>query len=360
MRKKDRKRQRRSNRKPQSKHVTLLFASLVGTALLSIGVGLGYRMMQTQKRLELVQGELDGARRLAHKAEAEAAAVKNQLASLKLELDKLNANRAAFQAELNLAHSDVEQLRTTLNRAQSEATVMRSRLKVVQSDLEASKQAAVQAKAKAAKFEDQATKLQSELESGRAERDELRKELDRAKASLKAKSPPLEPRRIDLSIDSEARDYLIRTIVFEAAGETEIGKAAVAHVILNRKRIGRWGDKIQDVVTHPWQFEPWMTRRDEIEKLSPKDPRYQDAAYIADAVFAGRIPDPTAGATHFLNPVVVRKRRDGSLPSWTDGQGRPFGRHVFYSPHDAPQRAEVRGLQPTTFRDRRSDSLGAG
>ena len=38
-----------------------------------------------------------------------------------------------------------------------------------------------------------------------------------------------------------------------------------------------------------------------MESLSPADSRYQKAALIADAVLAGRIPDPTAGATHFLN-----------------------------------------------------------
>ena len=34
--------------------------------------------------------------------------------------------------------------------------------------------------------------------------------------------------------DAEERDYLIRTIAFEASGEPEEGKSAVAHVILNR------------------------------------------------------------------------------------------------------------------------------
>jgi len=34
----------------------------------------------------------------------------------------------------------------------------------------------------------------------------------------------------------EERDYLIRTVAFEAPHETNKGKAAVAHVILNRKR----------------------------------------------------------------------------------------------------------------------------
>ena len=54
---------------------------------------------------------------------------------------------------------------------------------------------------------------------------------------------------------------MIRTIAFEASGESDEGKAAVAYVILNRVKSGVWGDSIKDVVTHPWQFEPWMTRR---------------------------------------------------------------------------------------------------
>jgi len=129
--------------------------------------------------------------------------------------------------------------------------------------------------------------------------------------------------------DSEDRDYMIRTIAFEAANESDEGKAAVAYVILNRMKSG-WGDRIKDVVTRPGQFEPWMTKRDKMEKLSPDDPRYRDAAHIADAVLAGQIPDPTAGAIYFLNPTVVRQRRGGSLPSWAQGEGQAIGRHTFY------------------------------
>lgn len=150
--------------------------------------------------------------------------------------------------------------------------------------------------------------------------------------------------RVTPVYDSEERDYLVRTIVFEASGETEEGKAAVAHVVLNRRRSGRWGDTIKDVVTQPWQFEPWMTRRREMERLSPDDPRYKDAARIADAVLAGQMPDRTAGATHFLNPIIVRQRRGGSLPSWARGEGQPIGRHTFYLPDESaamPARIEV-------------------
>jgi spore germination cell wall hydrolase CwlJ-like protein len=139
----------------------------------------------------------------------------------------------------------------------------------------------------------------------------------------------------------DERDYLIRTIAFEASDETEIGKVAVAYVVLNRKKSGRWGDNIKAVVTHPGQFEPWMARRRDIETLSLNDPRYRSAAIIADAVLSGRTPDPTAGATHFLNPTIVRERRGGSLPSWALGEGRPIGSHIFYSPDALPQQGSL-------------------
>jgi spore germination cell wall hydrolase CwlJ-like protein len=140
------------------------------------------------------------------------------------------------------------------------------------------------------------------------------------------------------------RDYLIKTIAFEAPNESDRGKAAVAYVILNRKKSGRWADNVKDVVMQPWQFEPWMTRRKEMENLSPNDPRYRDAARIADAVLSGDISDPTAGATHFLNPVVVRQRRGGSLPSWAAGGGHAIGRHTFYAPDEPAGAVHWAGL----------------
>jgi hypothetical protein len=118
--------------------------------------------------------------------------------------------------------------------------------------------------------------------------------------AAEAKSPLPQLPRVTASTDPEDRDYLIRTIAFEAGEEPDEGKAAVAHVVLNRERSGRWGESIREVVTRPWQFEPWMTRRKQMVALSPNDPRYRDAARIADAVLSGQIPDPTAGATHFL------------------------------------------------------------
>ena len=154
------------------------------------------------------------------------------------------------------------------------------------------------------------------------------------------------------------RDFLIRTIAFEASGEPARAKIAVAYVVLNRMKNGRWGDNIKAVVTHPGQFEPWMTKRSEIEGLSPDDPSYRSAAIIADAVLSGQTPDPTAGATHFLNPTIVRERRGGALPSWARGEGLPIGSHTFYFPegeHASPQPAGLTLADPpsiTLGRDR--------
>ena len=103
------------------------------------------------------------------------------------------------------------------------------------------------------------------------------------------------------------------------------------------------------MVTHPGQFEPWTTRQREIEELSPADPRYQNAAIIADAVLSGETPDPTAGATYFLNPTIVRERRGGELPPWARGEGLNIGSHTFYFPEgDDPlrQRAGLTMVDP--------------
>jgi spore germination cell wall hydrolase CwlJ-like protein len=418
MRTENRKSPSGGNRKRENNHATPQADWRVGVAILSISVVLGFLLMQTQKRFEMLQSELhrvredavqakakavdleriaaslkrefkkadfkrnelqaqfdkanskidqlseivdaaetshkdwqarleselEGAMHSAERAEAEAAGSKKQVASLRAKLNEVNDKRQALQTELQLTLSDVKRLRSELNTAQSELVEMRSRL-AKQNELEDA----------GAKRERGA--LRKEPDQGQAQTEKLKK------GSLEKKSMLTERRHTALDHNFDERDYLIRTIVFEASGETEIGKAAVAHVILNRKRSGRWGDKIRDVVTQPWQFEPWMTRKDEIEKLSPNDPCYLDAAQIADAVLAGGIPDPTAGATHFLNPVVVRQRRGGSLPSWAGGEGYPIGRHVFYSPDRdgaVPGRAEARRLQSTTSQHHFSDLPGTG
>ena len=88
-------------------------------------------------------------------------------------------------------------------------------------------------------------------------------------------------------------------------------------------------------------------------ELSPDDPRYKSAAIIADAVLSGQTPDPTAGATYFLNPTIVRERRGGALPSWARGEGLPIGNQTFYFPEEggASRQAGLTIVDPRFFYD---------
>lgn len=139
-------------------------------------------------------------------------------------------------------------------------------------------------------------------------------------------------------MDSFDRDMTIRTVLGEAGNQTPLGQAAVAHVIMNRVRLGKWGDTPSDVVTAKNQFEPWQTRKSELLAIKPTDPRYIRAARIVDAVASGA-PDPTNGATHFANVQTVKDRNGGTVGhhSWIDPQNATavIGAHSFFAP-DGP------------------------
>jgi cell wall hydrolase len=310
-------------------------------------------------RLTSVQSQVEHAPQTAEQAEAQATEI-GETVSLKTELDERSGKRSGLLAKIESSRSDVERLRTQLETSQTQLLRMREHLTRIEGALKGSKETAEQAVSEAKALKDQTSTIRTELEAGKAERDALRKKLDQAKAYIEqlkdtSLSAPLTvPGAAGAALESacEARDYLIRTIVFEGSGETEIGKIAIGYVVLNRKRSGRWGDSIEDVVTSPWQFEPWMTRRKAMTELAATDPRYKDAARIADEVLMGAVADPTEGATHFLNPVIVRQRRGGTLPAWARGKGQPIGRHVFYGPNSDPtglQQSDAGRPEPTAL-----------
>jgi spore germination cell wall hydrolase CwlJ-like protein len=129
------------------------------------------------------------------------------------------------------------------------------------------------------------------------------------------------------------KDLMVRTMLGEAANQGPQGEAAVAHVILNRLATGNYGKTASDVVLAPHQFEPWSTRPGELMSIKPTSQAYRDTADIVDMVVNGDVPDPTAGATHFLNPDIVRQRRGGTLPDWAQQPIAKIGDHTFYAPY---------------------------
>lgn len=120
--------------------------------------------------------------------------------------------------------------------------------------------------------------------------------------------PPLDPRD---------RDLLIKTVYGEAGGESDLGKAAIAHAILNRVSSGGYGQGVSGVVLagvpNPrdaargyHEFSPWNPpgvpegQAAKLNALPTADPKtYNQIGNIVDQVYSGTGGDPTFGATHY-------------------------------------------------------------
>ena len=132
-------------------------------------------------------------------------------------------------------------------------------------------------------------------------------------------------------------DILARTIWGEARGEGEAGMIAVAAVVLNRVRISQdhggrywWGRDIASVCQARSQFSCWNPgdpNRAKLGAVDDSDPSFRIARSVAADAVAGRIDDPTFGATTY---------KVASLP-WPYSWGHPrlplveIGRHAFYN-----------------------------
>lgn len=139
------------------------------------------------------------------------------------------------------------------------------------------------------------------------------------------------------SLSDSDRDLLIRTVIGEAGNQPDVGKAAVANVVLNRVAAEGYGNDVRSVVLAPNQFEPWSKRSGELMSISPQSSAYTNTGKIIDAVSSGSMPDVTGGSTHFYAPKAQAAlgRRP---PSWDDGNGLQIGGHLFFSPNGAIDR----------------------
>lgn len=111
------------------------------------------------------------------------------------------------------------------------------------------------------------------------------------------------------------------TILMEAGGETFDGKVAVAWVIMNRdKRAAHPG--IDEIVWAPYQFSAWNTdaqARAHLQATMLSNPSlWNECMKAAAAAIWSFLPDPTHGATMYLNPVLTKQIRGGTLPDWYD------------------------------------------
>jgi spore germination cell wall hydrolase CwlJ-like protein len=118
---------------------------------------------------------------------------------------------------------------------------------------------------------------------------------------------------------------LAKNVYYEAGGESAKGKAAVAHVTLNRANSPLFPDSVCNVVYQRsrsvCQFS-WVCMR----KAQPRKhtDRWAESLRIARQALAGQSVDPTYGAL-FFHAVYVK-------PSWsrTFKKTIRIGNHIFY------------------------------
>jgi len=119
------------------------------------------------------------------------------------------------------------------------------------------------------------------------------------------------------------QDCLANAVYFEARGEPIEGQLAVAEVVLNRTRSGRYPGTICAVVTQPWQFS--FVRRGVIPPADRGSEAWRRAVAVA------RIAE--AGASRLLPNNVLWYHAEYVRPSWGRRLARntKIGLHIFYS-----------------------------
>mgnify|MGYP003149696888 CR=1 FL=1 len=96
---------------------------------------------------------------------------------------------------------------------------------------------------------------------------------------------------------------LAKTIYGEARGESNLGKQAVCHVILNRvKKGGWWGNTIEKVCRKKYQFSCWNENdpnRKKLEDLTLDNTDYLTCIGVAVRCLSHELVDNTDKCTHY-------------------------------------------------------------
>lgn len=133
---------------------------------------------------------------------------------------------------------------------------------------------------------------------------------------------PLQPLNASEICSAISRcNKLAEAIIFEARGEPDIGKVAVAYVILNRVKDPRWGSSIREVVHQPRQFS---YLKDKHKQKPPTQKDWSRARKIAHDVILGATSNPVGNATHYHATHVKPKWAKKLEPV------AKIGQHIFY------------------------------
>lgn len=126
------------------------------------------------------------------------------------------------------------------------------------------------------------------------------------------------------SIDEEEIVCLAHNIYYEARGESNRGKIAVANVTMNRVKEKGYPSSVCGVVSQKnknvCQFS-WFCKTN-LPKI--KDEIFAEIRHLAEKVYKGEVKDNTKGATHFHSNAIE--------PEWSKKKVMTvqIGNHTFY------------------------------
>jgi len=121
------------------------------------------------------------------------------------------------------------------------------------------------------------------------------------------------------SLDSEMQ-CLASTVYFESKGESLTGQLAVARVVINRVRSGRFPDSICGVVHQPSQFS--FVRGGRMPDVNMSSRSWRRAVAIAQIAMADAWDSKVEGALYFHARRVS--------PGWNRVRMASIDNHVFY------------------------------
>jgi len=124
-----------------------------------------------------------------------------------------------------------------------------------------------------------------------------------------------------ISASTHAADGALATaIYYEARSESLAGQLAVAHVVLQRAKSGRFPSSLCGVVTQPGQFS--FVRGGRLPAIPGNANQWRTARAIAQIARDGSWANPVQGALFFHATRVS--------PGWAKERVTRIGGHVFY------------------------------
>lgn len=118
-----------------------------------------------------------------------------------------------------------------------------------------------------------------------------------------------------------------RTVWGEARNQGPEGMSAVAHVLMNRVKDGRWGPTLFHVCLAPYQFSSWNVgdpNRNQMLDVDDSDAALRLCTVAMDDAMSGDSADPTGGATFYKVVGTPAMWAVGKTPCAT------IGAHEFY------------------------------